>query len=91
MSRPVFSFRPNMEDVDHRRAWEALQSVPAGQKNRFLVQSILNMQDEQRLEELVRRAVREELNSGEWTHLDRKQQEEIPTQMLDFLSQIGTD
>lgn len=91
MSRPVFSFRPNMEDADHRRAWEALQSVPAGEKNRFLVQAILNMQDEQRLEELVRMAVREELNSGELTHQDRKQQEEIPSQMLDFLSLIGTD
>lgn len=80
-----------MEDADHRRAWEALQNIPEGGKNRFLVQAILNMQDEQRLEELVRRAVREELNSGELTHPDRKQQEEIPSQMLDFLSLIGTD
>ncbi|MCB6416665.1 plasmid segregation centromere-binding protein ParR, partial [Faecalimonas umbilicata] len=41
MSRPVFSFRPKLEDPSHKRAWEILQRVPEGQKNAFLAQAIL--------------------------------------------------
>ena len=41
MSRPVFSFRPNLEYPEHQRAWEILKNVPEGQKNLFLVQAIL--------------------------------------------------
>lgn len=36
MRRPVFSFRPNMDNPEHRQAWEILQSVPEGQKNQFV-------------------------------------------------------
>ena len=41
MSRPLFMFRPNLQNEEHRRAWEILQAVPEGQKNAFLVQVIL--------------------------------------------------
>ena len=41
MRRPVFSFRPNMENPDHREAWRILKGIPEGQKNLFLVQAIL--------------------------------------------------
>ena len=34
-------FRPNLQNEEHRRAWEILQTVPEGQKNAFLVQVIL--------------------------------------------------
>lgn len=96
--RPVFSFRPNLENPEHQRAWEILQGVPEGQKNLFLVRAILQEDLAQHLEEMVRRAVREEV--GE-IRLEKKpvpaepevpvpeiQEPEIPGQMLDFLSRI---
>ena len=44
MKRPKFMFRPNLQNADHRRAWELLQAVPNGQKSAFLVQAILQSQ-----------------------------------------------
>ena len=41
MTRPQFTFRPNLQKEDHRRAWEILQAVPERQKSSFLVQAIL--------------------------------------------------
>ena len=61
MKRPVFSFRPNMEQEEHRRAWEILQEVPEGQKTVFLVRAILHEQDREYLEQVFQKAVREEL------------------------------
>lgn len=96
--RPVFSFRPNLENPEHQRAWEILQNVPEGQKNLFLVRAILQEDLARHLEGMVRRAVREEM--GE-IRLEKKpvpaeqevpvpeiQEPEIPCQMLDFLSRI---
>ena len=50
-----------MEHGEHRRAWEILQEVPEGQKNVFLVRAILHEQDREYLEQVVQKAVREEL------------------------------
>ena len=98
MSRPVFSFRPNPENPEHQRAWEILSSVPEGQKNLFLVRAILQEDLAQHLEELIRKAVREELEgirlekapvlAGPGVLKQEVQKPEIPNQMLDFLSQI---
>lgn len=94
----MFSFRPNLEDPEHRRAWEILRDVPEGQKNRFLVRAILQEDQGRYLEEMIRRAVREEL---EGIRLEKRTvftepeipgveilEPEIPGQMLDFLSRI---
>ena len=43
MSRPLFMFRPNLRNAEHRKAWEVLQNVPEGQKSAFLVQAILKL------------------------------------------------
>lgn len=40
MNRPIFMFRPNLRNSEHRKAWEILQNVPEGQKNAFLVQAV---------------------------------------------------
>ena len=98
MSRPVFSFRPNLENPEHRKAWEILKNVPEGQKNLFLVRAILQKDQTRHLEEMIRKAVREEL---EEVRLEKKsipvepevpgaeiQEPKIPDQMLDFLFQI---
>ena len=98
MSRPVFSFRPNLENPEHRKAWEILKNVPEGQKNLFLVRAILQKDQTRHLEEMIRRAVREEL---EGIRLEKRTvftepeipgveilEPEIPGQMLDFLSRI---
>lgn len=88
MSRPVFSFRPNINDPEHKRAWEVLCSVPERQKNQYLVESILRKEDGKWLESVVRKAVREELKGGGMTHLVTQEQEEIPDQMMEFLFQM---
>ena len=40
MSRPRFSFRPNLQNEEHRKAWDILQSVPEGQRNTFIAREI---------------------------------------------------
>lgn len=93
VSRPVFSFRPNLEHPDHKKAWEILQGIPEGQKNRFLVDAILKGAEAAYLEKVIRKTVREELKGGSVTQsvgqeMQEPPNEEIPSQMLDFLSQI---
>lgn len=88
MKRPVFSFRPNMDHADHRQAWEILSRVPEGQKNQYLVQAILEVQERAYLEKVIRETVREELKSGGMERMPACEKEEIPGQMLDFLFQM---
>ena len=54
MNRPHFLFRPNMQNEDHRRAWQLLQDVPEGQKSAFIVRAILRMDQAEGLETLLR-------------------------------------
>ena len=56
-------FRPNLQNEEHRRAWEILQTVPEGQKNAFLVQVILENAQREELETILRRVLREELKA----------------------------
>ena len=88
MSRPVFSFRPTLDDSEHKRAWEILQSVPNGQKNAFLVQAILQSADSENLIEKIRMVFREELKGVQISPEKNmgKQEDGIQSQMLDFLS-----
>ena len=88
VSRPVFSFRPTLDDSEHKRAWEILQSVPNGQKNAFLVQAILQSADSENLIEKIRMLFREELKGVQISPEKNmgKQEDGIPSQMLDFLS-----
>lgn len=88
VSRPVFSFRPTLDDSEHKRAWEILQSVPNGQKNAFLVQAILQSADSENLIEKMRMVFREELKGVQISPEKNmgKQEDGIPSQMLDFLS-----
>lgn len=88
MSRPVFSFRPNLNDPEHNRAWEILCSVPEGQKNQYLVEAILKKEDGKWLERMVREAVRDGLKSGGAEPFMKQEQEEIPDQMMEFLFQM---
>ncbi|MDD3363297.1 MAG: hypothetical protein PHW34_16695 [Hespellia sp.] len=88
MSRPVFSFRPNLDNGDHRKAWGILQRVPEGQKNHFLVQAILKEGNEETLEAIIRRTVREELKGVKTEQIEANETRDIPDQMLDFLSQM---
>lgn len=88
VSRPVFSFRPTLDDPEHKRAWEILQGVPNGQKNAFLVQAILQSADSENLIEKIRMVFREELKGVQISPEKNmgKQEDGIPSQMLDFLS-----
>ena len=77
-----------MENPDHRRAWEILKSVPAGQKSSYLVQVILKDQESSRLEKSIRQIIREELKDVSLSESEKykAEKEEIPSQMLEFLS-----
>lgn len=85
MSRPVFSFRPNMDNPDHRQAWDVLQGIPDGGKNAFMVRAILQAESMEQMERIIRKAVREELKCGKTEQPVYDTEEEIPKPMLDFL------
>lgn len=59
MKRPVFSFRPNRKDRNHRKAWSILEKVPEGEKSQFVVDAILFYDQADALEQLIRKSVRE--------------------------------
>ena len=84
VKRPVFSFRLNLDNPDHKKAWEILQSVPDGQKSSYLVQVILKDQENNQLEKSIRQELAGVSISGSGESVSKK--EEIPSQMLDFLS-----
>lgn len=90
MRRPVFSFRPRLDDPAHKRAWEILQNVPEGQKNAFLVQGILQMDEAGYLEKLIRQVIREELKGIQVIQEGKADEEsgELPPQMLEFLANM---
>ena len=63
MKRPQYVFRPNLNEPQHRRAWALLQQVPSARRKEFLVQAILATEQTDRLEESIRKVVREELQA----------------------------
>ena len=67
MKRPQYVFRPNLNDPQHRRAWELLQQVPSARRKEFLVQAILAAEQTDRLEESIRKVVQEELQAASIT------------------------
>ena len=87
MSRPLFMFRPNLQNEEHRRAWEILQAVPEGQKNAFLVQVILENAQREELETILRRVLREELKAVPSQPIPQ-QEEAVPQEMMGFLGSL---
>ena len=87
MTRLRFSFRPNLQNEEHRKAWEILQSVPEGQKNAFLVRAILATEQQRELEATLRRVLREELKAVPSQPVEQPE-EAIPQEMLGFLGTL---
>ena len=83
-------FRPNLQNEDHRKAWEILQSVPEGQKSAFLVRAILATEQQRELEATLRRALREELKAVPSQPVQQPE-ETIPPEMLGFLNTLMDD
>lgn len=90
MKRPQYVFRPNLNDPQHRRAWALLQRVPSVRRKEFLVQAILATEQADRLEESIRRVVREELQAVTLTEaIPRTQATDIiPATAIDFLASL---
>ena len=90
MKRPQYVFRPNLNDPQHRRAWALLQQTPSAKRKEFLVQAILATEQMDRLEESIRKVVREELQSDNITAAVPRQPQvdAIPDSALDFLSTL---
>ena len=90
MKRPQYVFRPNLSDLQHRRAWALLQQVPSAKRKEFLVQAILATEQTDRLEKSIRKVVREELQAVNITApiLSQPQEDIIPDSALDFLSTL---
>ena len=90
MKRPQYVFRPNLNDPQHRRAWELLQQMPSARRKEFLVQSILAAEQTDRLEKSIRKVVREELQVVNITNTVPSSPPEnaIPDSALDFLNSL---
>lgn len=89
MNRPIFMFRPNLRNPEHRKAWEILQNVPEGQKNAFLVQAVLGTVQKEELEHLLRRIIREEIQAVPISAASRE--DKIPQEMIGFLDSLLED
>ena len=90
MKRPQYVFRPNLNDPQHRRAWVLLQQMPSARRKEFLVQAILAAEQTDRLEESIRKVVREELQATSITTSVSSLPPEnaIPDSALDFLNSL---
>ena len=90
MKRPQYVFRPNLSDPQHRRAWELLQQMPSARRKEFLVQAILAAEQTDRLEESIRKVVREELQTASIATAvpSLPPDDAIPDSALNFLSTL---
>lgn len=91
MKRPVFSFRPNLKETNHRRAWEILSHVPEGEKTAYLVNAVLFYEQAAGLEEMIRRVVREELKESRNPSVSAEKEEDggnVPEEMFEFLTML---
>ena len=90
MKRPQYVFRPNLNDPQHRRAWELLQQMPSARRKEFLMQSILAAEQTDRLEKSIRKVVREELQAVNITGAVSSPLSEnaMPDSALDFLNSL---
>ena len=90
MKRPQYVFRPNLNDPQHRRAWALLQQVPSARRKEFLVQAILAAEQTDRLEESIRKVVREELQTASIATAvpSLPPDDAIPDSALNFLSTL---
>ena len=90
MKRPQYVFRPNLSDPQHRRAWELLQQMPSARRKEFLVQAILAAEQTDRLEESIRKVVREELQTASIATAvpSPPSDDAIPDSALNFLSTL---
>ena len=90
MKRPQYVFRPNLSDLQHRRAWALLQQMPSVRRKEFLVQAILATEQTDRLEKSIRKAVREELQTASIATAvpSLPPDDAIPDSALNFLSTL---
>ena len=88
MSRHRFSFRPNLQNEEHRKAWDLLQSVPEGQRSTFIARAILENVRQDTLENTLRRVLREELQASP-VQMESGQEDPIPQEMLRFLDSLS--
>ena len=90
MKRPQYVFRPNLNEPQHRRAWALLQQTPSARRKEFLVQSILAAEQTDRLEESIRKVVREELQTASIATAvpSLPPDDAIPDSALNFLSTL---
>ena len=87
MSRPEFTFRPNLKRASHREAWEILKAVPMREKSDFVVQAILENKRRESLENTLRRVLREELKAVPSRPVEQPE-DAIPQGMMDFLAAL---
>ena len=90
MKRPQYVFRPNLNDLQHRRAWVLLQQMPSARRKEFLVQAILATELTERLEKSIRKVVRKELQAVNITNAVPcpPPANAIPDSALDFLNSL---
>ena len=87
MSRPLFIFRPNLQNKDHLQAWEILQGGPAGQEKAVGGQGSQETARKEELETTMRRVLREELQAAPCKPVPQ-QEETSPQEMMGFLDSL---
>jgi len=87
VSRPRYTFRPSLQNPDHRRAWQLLCFVPEGQRNDFLVEAILCKNEQKSWENAFRKVIREELANIDLQPSSHPK-DKAPQQALDFLASL---
>lgn len=88
MSRPGFTFRPAVGNEDHQRAWELLMQIPQGRRNSYIVRAILQVEQNEDMESLLRRIIREELAHANIHAETEPEEPQIRPDLLDFLASL---
>ena len=90
MTVPRFSVRFSLDDPEQRRCWEALQALPDGKRNGYILDAMTFYRLDKKLETTLRRVLRAELAqlSVHAATPQPKAAAEIPQQALDFLASL---
>lgn len=72
-----------------RRAWELIQAIPKGKRTERICEMLIGCKEQEALEETIYRAVKRALcEEGIYRKEEKKRQEEIGKNVLDFLSTL---
>ena len=89
MKQPQYVFRPNLDDPQQRQAWAILEQITSGQRKAFLTRAILAIEQDDRLEKIIRKVMQEEIQQLDLAAVSHERPAEpVPPAAVDFLSSL---